>query len=209
MNTTPRAAVYTRVSTGGQTQSLQTQLDVCRRAAQHRGLEIVMEVSEIVSGVAKQLPNRENLLKSARRGEFDTVIVTRLDRFGRSLIDLLATWKELRSLGVNFISIEDGIDFSTPMGQFQANLLGVIAEFERSLINERTNEGRQAAKERGVRFGRKPKLTEEAENEIKALLSEGHTQIELAKLYKVSRGAIYRINSKRLDESTRNSSENA
>lgn len=197
------AAIYARVSTSGQTQSLNTQLELCRRAASLRGLDVVMEVSEVVSGTAAKLPERAALLQAVRAGRVRTLIVARLDRFGRSLIDLLAILKEMNAIGANFISVEDGIDFSTPAGQLQANLLAVIAEFEKRLIRERTEEGRQAARSRGVRFGRKPILADDTINEIGARLRLGHSQSGLAKEFGVERSVIRRIRRKQESEDGR------
>jgi len=101
-----------------------------------------------------------------------------------SNLNLMTHLNELRTIDVNFVSVEDGIDFLTPAGQLQANLLAVIAEFERSLIKERTEEGRQAAKGRGVKFGRKSAVSKDTENEIVRLLTLGTPQAVLAKGYR-------------------------
>ena len=170
-----------------------------------RGLEVVYEASEIISGASKKLPERAAVLKLARMGEFHTIIVSRLDRFGRSLVDMLAVFTELRSIGVNFVSVEDGIDFSTPAGQLQANLLAVIAEFERGLIRERTEEGRQAARNRGVKFGRKGKVSDEMEQEIVRLLSLGETQASLAAAFGLHRSVVFRIKEKHKEKIARKS----
>jgi len=205
---TAKVAIYARVSTASQVASLDTQITQCRKAAEMRGFEIVMEIREIASGAAKKLPERQRLLKAANMGNFNTLIVARLDRFGRSILDLFNMWMELQAINVNFISIEDGIDFSTPTGQLQAGLFAVFADFERKLILNPTSEGREAAKAKGVKFGRKQKVTEEIETEIVQLLKMGHTQKSLADKFKLDRGLIYRIRRKHLPISTRKSPQN-
>jgi len=111
-----------------------------REYAARRGWTIVMQVREIGSGAA-QREAREKLLEAARRREIDVVLVWRLDRWGRSLADLVVTLKELADLGVGFVSLTEALDLTTPIGRAMAGLLAVFAEFEHDVLRERVRAG--------------------------------------------------------------------
>jgi len=194
-----KVAIYSRVSTAGQRASLDTQVEICRNAAAVRGMEVVCARTEVVSGTSKRLPIRAEMIQEAKVGKFNTIMVARLDRFGRSLVDLLATLRELEAVAVNFISIEDGIDFSTPVGRLQAGLLAVFADFEKNLILERAQDGREAAKLKGVKFGRKPTLTDETSNRTLELLRSGLSLSEVSKAMDISRAMVIRTKKKYWD----------
>ena len=108
---------------------------------------------EVGSGAAKR-EAREKLLEAARRREIDVVLVWRLDRWGRSVTDLLATLQELEHLGVGFVSLTEALDLTTPAGRAMAGLLAIFAEFEREILRERTRAGLAHARENGKRLGR-------------------------------------------------------
>ena len=110
-------------------------------------------LSEIGSG-ASQRERREQLLEAARRREIDVVLVWRLDRWGRSVSDLLATLQELEHLGVGFVSLTEALDLTTPAGRAMAALLAVFAEFEREILRERVRAGLAHARQNGQRLGR-------------------------------------------------------
>src|SRR4051812_48721746 len=110
-----RVAAYARVSTIDQ-QTLPMQLEKMTEYVKNRGWQLTSVVQEIGSG-AKTRPKREELLKMARRREIDVVLVWKLDRFGRSLVDLVTTLNELRDLGIIFVSLTESLDFSTPSGR--------------------------------------------------------------------------------------------
>jgi hypothetical protein len=112
-----------------------------------------MQVREVGSGAA-QREAREKLLDAARRREIDIVVVWRLDRWGRSVTDLLATLQELEHLGVGFVSLTEALDLTTPSGRAMAGLLAVFAEFEREILRERVRAGLADAKRNGQRLGR-------------------------------------------------------
>lgn len=130
-----RVALYARVSTYDQ-QTLPLQLSALREYAARRNWIIAAEVQEVGSG-AKKRPQREELLASARRRKVDHILVWRLDRWGRSLADLVATLNELQSLGVGFVSITEALNFTTPGGRAIAGMLAVFAEFERDILRDR------------------------------------------------------------------------
>src|SRR5450432_2916472 len=129
-----RAGLYARVSTNDQ-QTLPMQSRAMREYAARRGWTITLQVKEIGSG-ASQREAREKLLEAARRREIDVVLVWRLDRWGRSVTDLLATLQELEHLGVGFVSLTEALDLTTPAGRAMAGLRAIFAEFEREILRE-------------------------------------------------------------------------
>src|SRR5688572_1521871 len=127
---TMKAALYARVSTHDQ-QTLPLQQKAMRQYANKRGWQVVLQIKEVGSG-AKTRPQREEVLKAARRREVDVIIVWWLDRWGRSLADLVNTLKELSEIDVGFVSLNEAIDLTTPSGRALAGMLAVFAEFERA-----------------------------------------------------------------------------
>ena len=134
-----RAGLYARVSTTTQ-QTVPLQIRALREYAVRRGWSIALQVKEVGSG-ASQRQVREKLLEAARRREIDVVLVGRLDRWGRSVADLLATLQELQHLGVGFVSLTEALDLTTPAGRAMPALLAVFAEFEREILRERVRAG--------------------------------------------------------------------
>src|SRR6202050_1349013 len=147
-----RAGLYARVSTNDQ-QTLPMQIRALREYAARRGWTITLQVREVGSGAVKR-EAREKLLEAARRREIDVVLVWRLDRWGRSVTDLLNTLEELDHLGVGFVSLTEALDLTTPAGRAMAGLLAVFAEFEREILRERTRAGLANARQNGKRLGR-------------------------------------------------------
>ena len=134
-----RAGLYARVSTNDQ-QTLPMQSRAMCEYVVRRGWTIAMQVREVGSSAGKR-EAREKLLAAARRREIDVVLVWRLDRWGRSVTDLLATLQELEHLGVGFVSLTESLDLSTPAGRAMAGLLAIFAEFEREILRDRTRAG--------------------------------------------------------------------
>jgi DNA invertase Pin-like site-specific DNA recombinase len=120
-----RAGLYARVSTGDQ-QTLPMQMRALREYAARRGWTIAVQVREVNSGAAKR-EGREKILQAARSRDIDVVLVWRLDRWGRSVTDLLATLQELEDLGVGFVSLTEALDLTTPAGRAMAAMLAVFA----------------------------------------------------------------------------------
>ncbi len=114
---------------------------------------LARQVEDVGSG-AKERPGRESLLKAARRREIDVVVVWRLDRWGRSLADLMVTLRELTELGVGFVSLTEALDLTTPTGRAMAGMLAVFAEFEREILRERVRAGIAQARKEGRPHGR-------------------------------------------------------
>lgn len=149
---TMRAAVYARVSTFGQ--EPENQLQELRRYAEARGWTAVEYTDRGVSGSKDRRPALDQMLADAKRRRFDVLVCWRLDRLGRNLRHLVTLIEELQSLGVAFVSLGEGIDFSTPAGELQLHILAALAEFERGRIRERVMAGLHRAKAQGRRLGR-------------------------------------------------------
>ena len=149
-----RAAVYARVSTLDQ--EPENQLQELRRYVQARGWTAVEYVDKGVSGSKDRRPALDDLIKDAKRRRFDVLVCWRLDRLGRSLKHLVTLLDELQALGVAFVSLQEGIDATTPAGKLQMHILAAIAEFERERIRERVLAGLQRARREGKRLGRPP-----------------------------------------------------
>jgi DNA invertase Pin-like site-specific DNA recombinase len=145
-----RAGLYARVSTNDQ-QTIPLQIRALREYASRRGWTIALQVRDIGSGAVKR-GAREKLLEAARRREIDVVLVWRLDRWGRSVTDLLNTLEELDHLGVGFVSLTEALDMTTPAGRAMAGLLVVFASFERDILRERTRAGLANARQNGKRL---------------------------------------------------------
>jgi DNA invertase Pin-like site-specific DNA recombinase len=122
----------------------------------------------------------------------DTLIVWKLDRLGRSLRDLITMLDDLRARGVKFRSLTEAIETATPTGRAMWQTIGVLAELERSLISERTRAGVKAAQHRGVKFGRKVKLTAQEINHARKLIDKGEAREYVADLLSVDRSTLYR-----------------
>ena len=156
-----RVATYLRVSTGLQTVENQ-RLEIARYV-EARGWSILKEFAdEGASGATTRRPALDQLMADARRRRFDVVCVAKLDRFGRSLKDLVLTLEELQSLGITFVSINEGIDLSTSVGRLQLHILAALAQWERERIIERVRSGMARAKAQGKRFGRPERVVPEA-----------------------------------------------
>ena len=151
-----RAAIYARVSTTDKGQDPEVQLGPLRQYCQARSWEIAGEYVDHMTGAKDRRPELDRLMDAARKRQVDTVIVWKLDRFGRSLKHLVTALDELGGLGVGFMSYTESIDFSTAAGRLMLHIIGAMAEFERALIQERVRAGLDNAKRKGKRLGRKP-----------------------------------------------------
>lgn len=185
-----RAGLYARVSTDDQ-QTLPMQLRALREYATRRGWAIAMQVREVNSGAVKRQAH-EKLLEAARRREIDVVLVWRLDRWGRSVTDLLATLQELEHLGVGFVSLTEALDLTTPAGRAMAGLLAIFAEFEREILRERTRAGLAHARQTGKRLGR-PLTAGLRAAEIRKLYRAGIAKAEIARRLRIGRTSVRRI----------------
>ena len=150
-----------------------------------------MQVREVNSGAAR-LEAREKILEAARRREIDSVLVWRLDRWGRSVTDLLATLQEMEHLGVGFVSLTEALDLTTPAGRAMAAMLAVFAAFEREVLQERTRAGLANARQNGKRLGR-PATAAVHAAEIRKLYRAGVSKSEIARRVRVGRTSVRRI----------------
>ncbi|AUM19260.1 recombinase family protein [Rhodococcus ruber] len=180
---------YTRVSTASQ--DAQLQLD----ALVDSGVQKRDVFADVTSGsrTAIERPGMKRLLDYVEPG--DTVVVWRIDRLGRSLIDVLNTVNLLRDKGVKIQSLSDGIDPETTSGRLMLGMLATLAEYERELITERVNAGIAAAKQSGTRFGRPPvdpAVIAEKLDIARDARAKGRTAEEAARLVGWSRATLYR-----------------
>lgn len=185
-----RAGLYARVSTSDQ-QTLPMQMRALREYAARRGWTVAMQIREVGSGaIIRQ--GRERLIEAARRREIDVVLVWRLDRWGRSVTDLLATLQELNHLGVGFVSLTEALDLTTPAGRAMAGLLAIFAEFEREILRERTRAGLVQARRNGKSLGR-PVTAGLRAAEIRKLHRAGVAKAEIARRLQIGRTSVRRI----------------
>lgn len=174
---------YERVSTIDQ--SLDSQRDELKAA----GCEKIY--SDKVSGAKTDRPGLNDALAYLREG--DVLVVTKLDRLGRTLKHLIATVEDLHWRNIGFKSLKDGIDTTTSTGKLMFHIIGAIAEFERDLIRERTRAGLQAARARGRKGGRKLKATPEKLRQITAMLKDPSITVgEACKAVGISRNTYYK-----------------
>lgn len=185
-----RVGLYARVSTHDQ-QTLPMQLEALRSYAAQRGWKIASEIKDVGSGSINR-PKREELMKAARRRDIDAVLVWRLDRWGRSVADLVLTLKELNELGIGFVSLTETLDLTTPTGRAMAGLLAVFAEFEREILRERVRAGIAAARKQGKAHGR-PRSASKKEREVKELFAAGISKSEIARRLSIGRTSVRRL----------------
>lgn len=185
-----KAAIYARVSTNnGQNPELQTR--ELREYLERRGWQLASEYVDVgISGAKEKRPELDRLLADAHRRRFDAVVVWKFDRFARSVSHLLRALETFQALGIDFVSLTEGVDTSTPAGKMIFTVLGAVAELERSLIVERVKAGLRNARAKGKRLGR-PRVSVDSRR-IAALRAEGHSWASVAKLLDVGEGTVYR-----------------
>ncbi len=185
-----RVGLYARVSTEDQ-HTLAMQNRAMREYAARRGWTVAMQIREVNSGAVLRQA-REKLIEAARRREIDGVLVWRLDRWGRSVTDLLATLQELEHLGVGFVSLTEALDLTTPAGRAMAAMLAVFAAFEREVLQERTRAGMAHARQNGKRLGR-PATAAAHAAEIRRLHRAGISKSEIARRLQIARTSVRRV----------------
>jgi len=185
-----RVGLYARVSTHDQ-KTLPLQIRTMKEYAAKRGWAISVQIKEVGSGAAER-ELRERLMAAARRREIDVVLVWRLDRWGRSLADLVVTLKELAALGVGFVSLTEALDLTTPTGRAMAGLLSVFAEFEHEILRERIRAGIAEARLNGTHFGR-PVTAGKKAGQIRKLRRAGVNKAEIARRLDIGRTSVRRI----------------
>lgn len=190
-----KAAIYARVSTNGQ--DTENQISQLREVAERKGWEIAqIYIDHGISGAKgrDQRPQFDALIKDATkiRRPFDVIMCWSVDRLGRSLTDLVAFLAEVQSGGVNLYMHQQQVDTTTPAGKAMFQMLGVFAEFERSLIVSRVNAGLDRARAKGVRLGRRP-IAPIVVRQVQASIAEGMSYRKVAAKHNVSLGKVAEI----------------
>lgn len=178
---------YARVST--QDQNLEAQMEAIEKYAENQQEECRI-YREKESGVKKERTELQNALKAVRYG--DTFVVYKLDRLARSSKQLFDVADDLEQRNVEFISVRDNIDTTTATGKAMFGMLSIFAEFERSMIQERTRAGLESARKRGKTGGR-PALDEQTKKQVVILFEQGERAKDIAKEYGIGRSTVYKI----------------
>ena len=190
---TKRAVLYLRVSTIDQTTANQER--ELRQAADRAGWQVTKVYRDHGISGAKgrdKRPAFHTLHKAAAQREFDVVMAWSVDRLGRSVQDLVAFLSEIHALKIDLFLHQQGLDTTTPAGKAMFQMLGVFAEFERSIIQERVRAGLARAKSEGKVLGR-PKIAADVENAVRTTLAAGTGMLKTARLHGVGVGTVQRI----------------
>ena len=191
MNDTKRVAIYARVSTTEQ--STGSQLLDLRRYVSERQLHLYQEYCDNgISGTKDSRPALDELMDAARKRKFDVVLVWRFDRFARSTKHLILALEEFRNLGIDFVSYQENIDTSSPLGSAIFTIISAVAQLERDIIAERVKAGLRRAKENGKKLGR-PKGTALDVEKIRGLRSEGRSLQQIATELNTSKTTVSRL----------------
>lgn len=185
-----RVALYARVSTIGKGQDTEVQVRELRDYASRRGWEIVAEYADTASGAKESRPALDRLMHDAKRRKVDIVLCWKLDRIGRSLKNLVNLLAELESVGVALVSLSDSLDLSRPQGRLMFQIIAAMAEFERSLIQERVRAGLRNALAKGKRLGR-PRVPVDCAL-VAALRKQGHSWSAICQKTGLSKGTAQR-----------------
>lgn len=187
-----RVAIYARVSTAEQ-KTIPAQLEELREYAARRDWTIVLEIGEQESGAKDRRPGRQQVIDLAEKGKLDAVLVWKLDRWGRSTLDLLTTLMRLNELSVAFVSYQESIDTTTPMGRMLVTFLAAFAQYERDCIIERTKLGiRKAREERGGEWGR-PATAQAKAGQVIELAQSGLKASAIARQTGLGESSVRRI----------------
>ena len=174
-----RAAIYARVSTANNGQDPTMQTRELQEYCQRRGWQVAGEYVDVgISGTKEKRPELDRMLTDAHRRRFDAVVVWKFDRFARSVSHLLRALETFKALGIEFVSLSEQVDTSTPMGKMVFTVLGAVAELERSLIVERVKADPRNARAKGKRLGRPPLVVDRGR--IARLRTQGRTVREIA-----------------------------
>jgi DNA invertase Pin-like site-specific DNA recombinase len=184
-----RAALYMRVSTLDQ--HPETQLYDLHEMARQRGYQIVEEYTDRISGAKARRPGLDSMMRDARRGRFDVVLVWASDRIARSVKHFLEILDELNRLNVEFISFREQIDTAGPLGRAIVVIIGAVAELERNLIIERVRAGMRRAKLEGRHIGRKPLDLDRAA--ICRDRCRGQSLRQIARCHRISTATVQRV----------------
>lgn len=185
-----RVATYSRVSTSHHGQNPEVQVHELRRYCEARGWNISYELTDHgFSGSTESRPALKQLQTLVRERKVDVIVVVKMDRLFRSLKHLVTTLEEWQAIGIQFVATKDSIDYTTPAGRLLAQILGSLAEFEKSLLIERTMLGLEHARRSGKKLGRPKTRNDE---KIIELRSQGLSYTAIQKELGVSRGSVFR-----------------
>jgi DNA invertase Pin-like site-specific DNA recombinase len=185
-----KIALYARVSTSDKGQDPEMQLRELREYCERRKLEVVREyVDNGISGSKESRPELNRLMADANRRKFDAVLVWKFDRFARSTSHLLKALETFQNLKIDFVSLTEGIDTSTPVGAMVFTILGAVGQMERELIRERIRAGVRNARAKGKRLGR-PKVAVDAST-VASMRAAGQSYRAMATALGVSVGSIH------------------
>jgi DNA invertase Pin-like site-specific DNA recombinase len=184
-----RAALYMRVSSLDQ--HPETEMHDLRQMAAQRGFAIAQEFTDRISGAKARRPGLDEMMKDARRGQFDVVLVWASDRIARSVKHFLEVLDELSHLNVEFVSFREQIDTGGPLGRALVVIIGAVAELERKLIIERIRAGMRRARLEGRHIGRNPLLLDRAA--IRSDRDRGQSLRQIAKLHRISTATVQRV----------------
>ena len=184
-----RAVLYMRVSSVDQ--HPETQVHDLRQMAAQRGYEIVQEYTDRISGVKALRPGLGDMMRDARRGKFDVILVWACDRIARSTRHLLEILDEFNRLNIEFVSFRESIDTSGPLGRAIVVIIGAIAELERNLIIERVRAGMRRAKLEGRHIGRQPLAVDRGA--IHRERCQGQSLRQIARGHRVSTATVRRV----------------
>jgi DNA invertase Pin-like site-specific DNA recombinase len=189
-----RVAIYARVSTADKGQDIEMQLHDLRAYCVARQWSISGEyVDDGISGAKTSRKALNDLMSAAKQRQIDAVLVWKLNRFSRSMIHLVSAVNELQAVGVQFVSLKDAIDFTTPAGKLQFHMLAALAEFERDTIRENVRAGLANAKRKGKKLGRKPVPPITLRKIIDAHQADDSLSVRaIAKLTKQSVGLVHK-----------------
>jgi DNA invertase Pin-like site-specific DNA recombinase len=182
-----KVAIYVRVSTGHQDHAMQ--LVDLRRYVEQRGWQVYQEYADTASGSKESRPALELLMNDARKRKFDAVLVWRFDRYARSTKHLVTALSEFKGLGIDFISYQENLDTGTSMGEAMFSIIAALAQLERDIIRDRVRGGLRAAREKGQKLGRPPKLDN---SKIRELRSSGLSVRAIAAQLSISKSAVQR-----------------
>lgn len=185
-----RVAIYARVSTADKNQNPETQLRPLREYAKQRGFEIVTELVDEASGRTTDREGFKQLMQLARRRHIDVVLVFRYSRFARSVQALVSALDEFGSISVDFISLHENFDTTTPMGKLLFTIMAGLAEFESELISENVRAGMARAKAQGKQIGQRP-TPDDTKQKILDLKSKGLSIRQIAKEVGVAVGTVH------------------
>jgi DNA invertase Pin-like site-specific DNA recombinase len=182
-----RIGIYARVST--RDQSCELQIRDLRAYCVARGFDLIREYIDVgQSGAKDSRPELNKLMDDARKRQFDAIVVWRFDRFARSTKHLLTALEEFRSLGIQFISYQENVDTSTPLGQALFTIVSAVAQLERELIRERVSAGIRNARANGKKLGRPKTLVERAQ--VMQLREQGHSLQQIATNLGIGYGTV-------------------